>query len=174
MRANPDIPAEPLAYSSLMTEELRMKEPESALDEPSVALASHRTAMSFERTVMSCDSTLMSVMRTALSLIGFGFTIFTFFHTLNDKFLDTPLPAEAPRRFGGALIALGVILLSTGIWYHIREWRALWSRRQALFAEGLVRHAEIGRQSSALSVAFLLLAVGLLALLSVAVRVGPF
>jgi hypothetical protein len=84
------------------------------------------------------------------------------------------LPAEAPRRFGAALIVLGVILLISGIWYYIREWRALQERRQALFAQGLVRHAETGRQSSALLVAFLLLVVGLLALLSVAMRVGPF
>jgi putative membrane protein len=157
-----------------MADELESGNAAKTAEDRSVELSSHRTAMSFERTVMSCERTLMSVVRTSLSLIGFGFTIFTFFHTISDHFLKTPLPEEAPRRFGAMLIVLGLIMLLTGIWYHMREWGALRRRRQALFSEGLVRHAEMGRQSSAIVVAFLLLAIGLLALSSVAARSGPF
>ena len=72
-------------------------------------LASNRTVIAFQRTLLASDRTLMAVVRTSLALIGFGFTIFTFFHTLSEKYLD--LPADAPRRFGGALIIIGVILL---------------------------------------------------------------
>src|SRR5512138_393120 len=91
-------------------------------------LASNRTAMAFDRTALASDRTLMAMVRTALALIGFGFTIFTFFHTLAEKYLE--LPAEAPRRFGGALIVLGIILLSLGIVNHRQEARERRSRRQ--------------------------------------------
>jgi putative membrane protein len=140
----------------------------------STELSSNRTAMSFERTRMSSDRTLMSVVRTSISLIGFGFTIFTFFHTLNDKFLQSGLPATAPRRFGGALIVLGVVLLIFGLINHRQETIERRRRRQALFESNLIHHAEARHVSSAQVIAFLFLAVGLLALGSVALRSGPF
>ena len=71
----------------------------------STELASRRTGMSFQRTRMSADRTLMSVIRTSLSLISFGFTIFQFFHTLGADYLADGIPPDAPRRFGGALVA---------------------------------------------------------------------
>jgi inner membrane protein YidH len=140
----------------------------------STELSSNRTAMSFERTRMSSDRTLMSVVRTSISLIGFGFTIFTFFHTLNDKYLQTGLPAAAPRRFGAALIVLGVVLLIFGLINHRQETVERRGRRQRLFKLNLIHHAEARRVSSAQVIAFLLLAVGLLAFGSVALRSGPF
>ncbi len=143
-------------------------------EDPSTELSSNRTAMSFERTAMSSDRTLMSVVRTSLSLIGFGFTIFQFFHTLNAKFLDTHLPTAAPRRFGGALILLGIILLVMGIFNHWHEARARRTRRQTLFERNLIHHAEIRKMSSAMVIAILLLVVGLLAMMSVGLRAGPF
>ena len=70
--------------------------------DPAVELSSNRTAMSFERTAMSTDRTLMSVVRTSLSLISFGFTIFQFFHLLNDQImkggLDRSRPADLDSR----------------------------------------------------------------------------
>src|SRR6187431_239840 len=76
-------------------------------EDPSVELWSRRTGMSFQRTRMSADRTLMSVIRTALSLIGFGFTIFQFFSKLRDA--GTLAHAAAPRNFGVALVALGIV-----------------------------------------------------------------
>jgi len=141
--------------------------------DPSVELSSNRTAMSFERTALSSERTLMSVVRTALSLISFGFTIFQFFHTLHDQFLATDLPATAPRRFGLALILLGIVLLFLGILNHFRETSERRARRQSLFDQGLIHHPEIKKASSATVVAILLFFVGVLALLSVGLRAGP-
>jgi len=116
---------------------------------------------------MSSDRTLMSVVRTSLSLIGFGFTVFQFFHLLNDKVLTTTAP-HAPRRFSLALILLGVVLLTLGIFNHLRETRGRRARRQALCEKGLIRHLEIVKTSSALLVAFLLWGVGIVAVVDVA------
>ena len=82
----------------------------------------------------------MAIVRTSLALIGFGFTIFTFFHTLSEKYLN--LPAEAPRRFGGVLIILGVVLLTLGILNHWQEATARRRQRQELFDLKLVHQPE--------------------------------
>jgi putative membrane protein len=135
-------------------------------------LGAQRTAMAFERTALASDRTLMAMVRTSLALIGFGFTIFTFFHTLSEKYLN--LPAGAPRRFGGVLIILGVILLTLGILNHRQETKERRQRRQTLYDEGLIRHPEIVRRSATMVIAILLLLVGLVAILRMIARVGPF
>jgi len=141
-------------------------------DQISVELSSNRTALSFARTAMSSDRTLMSMVRTSLSLIGFGFTIFQFFHTLSDKFIEGSLSPESPRRFGLALIVLGVILLCIGIANHIKETRVRRQRRQLLFDQGLIHHAEPVRVSNILIVAVLLLLIGLAAVADVAMSLA--
>ena len=135
-------------------------------------LASIRTAIAFERTSLASDRTLMAVVRTSLALIGFGFTIFTFFHTLSEKYLN--LPAGAPRRFGGALIVLGVILLTLGILNHRQETKERRRQRQELFDLKLVHQPEIAKRSATMIIAILLLLVGLVAVLRVIAQVGPF
>ena len=138
----------------------------------STELSANRTAMSFDRTGLSSDRTLMAVIRTSLALIGFGFTIFQFFHKLNAKYLD--LPDGAPRRFGFALILLGVILLALGIGDHWKETRVRRARRNRMVAQGLVHNVEPVKASSALVIAILLLLVGLFAMLRVGLSAGPF
>src|SRR5262245_41838722 len=83
-------------------------------------LPSRRTALAFQRTRMSADRTLMAVIRTSLSLIGFGFTIYQFFRYLRET-AGAPqlLKSEAPRKFSMALVMLGVVMLSLGIWRHV-------------------------------------------------------
>lgn len=125
--------------------------------------------------MMSTDRTLMSGVRTALAMIGFGFTIFQFFHTLSDKFLgDHPLPVGAPSRFGGVLIGLGILLLVMALWYNRMETRALLERRRRLYDLGLIRHPEIHKQSATMAIAILTLILGALALLGVIFRIGLF
>jgi len=140
--------------------------------EANTELASTRTVMAFERTSLAGDRTLMAVVRTSLALIGFGFTIFTFFHTLSEKYLQ--LPAGAPRRFGGALIILGVILLSLGILNHRQETKQRRTQRQELFDLKLVHAPEMAKYSPSMIIAILLLLVGLVAVLRVIAEVGPF
>lgn len=140
----------------------------------STELSASRTAMSLERTALAIDRTLMAVERTSLSLIGFGFTIFQFFHRLKTEFLDGVLPAGAPRRFGVALIVIGVLLLTMGIGNYVRSMHRLRTRRARLLALGLVHPEEEKRFTPAELSAVLLLVVGLFAILSVAFRIGPF
>ena len=148
--------------------------PQMIGDSDGTELSSQRTALSFDRTALSNDRTLMSILRTALSLIGFGFTIFQFFHKLSEQFLPDGLPSEAPRRFGLALISLGVILLALGIYTHATETHARRVPRQALFDANLIHHTELKQPNSAMIVSVLLLVVGVLAILRVAASAGPF
>jgi putative membrane protein len=143
-----------------------------SVNEISVELSSRRTGMSFQRTRLSAERTLMSVIRTSLSLIGFGFTIYQVFQKLHDaQVLRSSL---APRRFGEALVLFGIGILAVGIGYHVAFMRQLRAERAQMHAEGLV-HAESGYPVSfTLIVAFLLLALGLLAIVSMVFNVGPF
>jgi putative membrane protein len=141
------------------------------LDEPNTDLSSNRTGMSFERTAMSADRTLMSVMRTALSLISFGFTIYQFISKFTDQ---KPHAAVAARNFGVTLIVLGIGILVVGLGDHFRELRGLHQRRQVLYAADLLHRGTPYRPSSIGVVALLLLIVGLVAIVGMVLRTGPF
>jgi putative membrane protein len=145
----------------------------SPLEDPSVELSARRTGMSFQRTRLSADRTLMSVIRTSISLISFGFTIYQFFVKLRDSnvFRD---PQRAPRTFGQSLVWLGVAMLILGILYHIQFMRGLRLERESLKAERLVHAESHFPVSMTLLVALALLAIGILALLSITVHTGPF
>lgn len=146
----------------------------SQADQTPVDLSSNRTSMSFQRTRMSSDRTLMAIMRTALSLISFGFTIFSFFRALRASEAIPVVRAEAPRNFALALIFIGVAMLAMGIWNDLRFMRGLKEQRQFLIDEGLISGRDRFQYSLTLVIAFLLLLVGLLALLSIGARIGPF
>ena len=140
-------------------------------DEMSVELSSRRTGMSFQRTRMSADRTLMSVIRTSLSLISFGFTIYQAF----GKLAETQGWGSAPaRRFGVALVLLGVIMLVVGIAYHLAFMAGLRHERERMKMDGLVHAESHFPVSMTLIVAVLLLATGLLAITSMVFRMGPF
>jgi len=114
----------------------------------------------------------MSVIRTSLSLIGFGFTIYQIF----EKLLQAQVlrSSEAPRRFGEALVFLGIAMLVLGIGYHIAFMIELRRQREQLKRDGLV-HAESGFPASlTLIVAIALLAIGVFAGMSITFDVGPF
>lgn len=139
----------------------------------STELASHRTGMSLHRTRMSADRTLMSIIRTSLSLIGFGFTIFQFFvHLRSSNIMDGA--SQAPRRFGLALVFLGIVMLAIGIVYHLQFMIGLRSERRYLADRGLIPTTVRFPLSLQATIAFLLLLVGLLAIVSMALKVGPF
>src|SRR5687768_7161216 len=87
-------------------------------DSPSTELAANRTAMAIERTRMAADRTLMAILRTSLSMIGFGFTIFKFFHEVGKQMGIEEAMAAPARNFGLTLVVLGVGLLIAGLFNH--------------------------------------------------------
>jgi inner membrane protein YidH len=139
-------------------------------DEISAELSARRTGMSFQRTRTSADRTLMSVIRTSLSLISFGFTIFQVFQKLRDQ----SLLAGAARNFGVALALLGIAMLVIGILYHVQFMLGLREARKEMTAAGLIHGESHFPPSPTLIAALLLLAIGIVAMISMVFRVGPF
>lgn len=135
----------------------------------STELAARRTGMSFQRTRLSAERTLMSVIRKSLSMIGFGFTIFQFFEKLKGS--GTITHAGAPRNFGLALVLLGNVL---GIVYHLNFMLGLRSERYELIDAKLIHGNSSFPVSSVFIIATLLLAIGLLAIVSMTLDIGPF
>ena len=145
--------------------------PGEAADTATV-LSMRRTGMSFQRTRLSADRTLMSVIRTSISLISFGFTIFQFFAKLKDA--GSIAHAGAPRAFGQSLVWLGIGMLVIGIVYHILFMRGLRDLRSDMKGEGLIYGESHFPVSFTLLTALALLAIGILAILSIQFQVGPF
>ena len=150
-----------------------MSSPPDAVGHLSVGdeLAARRTGMAFQRTRMAADRTIMAVMRTSLSLIGFGFTIFQFFQRLTES--GVMAHDRAARRFGIALVVLGIAMLAVGIAFHVSYMNELRRMRVQLKAEGLIRAETQFPVSLSLIVAVLLLLLGVLAMASMAFNVGP-
>jgi inner membrane protein YidH len=145
------------------------------VDSIPAALSSSRTALAFQRTRLSADRTLMAVIRTSLSLIGFGFTIYQFFRYLRETAGSTQLlRGEAPHKFGMALVLLGVVMLSLGIWKHIAFMLELRAERKMFAEQGLIPGDDKFPVSITLIAATLLLTIGLIAIVSMAMRAGPF
>jgi len=141
----------------------------------SAGLSSRRTALAFQRTRMSADRTLMSVIRTSLSLIGFGFTIYQFFRYLRESAGETEVVRTlAPRNFGSALVALGVGMLFLGIWRHVAFMLELRAERNEFAEQGLIPGDDRFPVSVTLITAAALLAIGLIAIVGMVMRAGPF
>ncbi|QKV54956.1 DUF202 domain-containing protein [Comamonas antarctica] len=128
--------------------------------------------MSFQRTRMSADRTLMSVIRTSLSLISFGFTIVQAFEKLAiNKLLHD---SHATRNFGVSLVCLGIIMLAIGILYHLRFMQGLRHTREEMTENGLIHGESVFPTSFTLVTAIILLGIGVVAVLSIVLNIGPF
>ena len=145
---------------------------QSEAGEVSTELSARRTGMSFQRTRMSADRTLMSVIRTSLSLIGFGFSIYQVFQKLYEA--QVLKSSNAPRHFGEALVMLGISMLVLGIGYQAAFMVELRRQREQLKRDGLIHGESQFPVSLTLLVALALLAIGILAILSMVYRMGPF
>jgi putative membrane protein len=141
-------------------------------DDAAVELFARRTGMSFQRTRMSADRTLMSVIRTALSLIGFGVTISQFVQNLHEA--QVIKSSAAAGNFGIALVLLGNTMLLLGIGYHVLFMAGLRKERAQMKQDDLVQPESGSPISLTLVVALLLLMTGLLAIVSMVFKVGPF
>jgi putative membrane protein len=138
-------------------------------------LAAMRTSLAVQRTRMAAERTLMATLRTSLSLIGFGFTIFTFFQGMLSGPAGTGfIPPRAPARFGLALVFIGVLVLILGTVYHVQYMNQLRRQRAEFIELGYLRGKTSFPLSMSLVTAFLLLLVGLAAILSIMLRMGPF
>jgi putative membrane protein len=137
----------------------------------STELSSRRTGMSFQRTRMSADRTLMSVIRTSLSLISFGFTINQVFQRMLQSQPGTAGPA---RNFGVTLVLLGIGMLVLGIVYHVQFMYGLRHERTSMVGAGLVHGESHFPPSMTLITAVILLAIGIVAILSMTLHIGPF
>lgn len=144
----------------------------SSSAEISTELAARRTGMAYQRTRMSADRTLMAVIRTSLSLIGFGFTIYQVFQKLYEA--QVIRRAGAPRNFGVGLVVIGIAMLVLGIIYEIAFMLELRRSREQLRRDGLIHAQSEFPVSLTLIVAVLLLAIGVMAAVSMVYRVGPF
>jgi putative membrane protein len=141
-------------------------------DEISIELSSRRTGMSFQRTRMSADRTLMSVIRTSLSLISFGFTIAQLFEKLKDQ--QWMHSAASTRHFGITLVALGIVMLIFGIYFHGRFMQGLRHLRNEMREENLIHGESEFPISMTWVTAVILLIIGVSAIYSMVYRVGPF
>jgi len=128
--------------------------------------------MSFQRTRMSADRTLMSVIRTSLSLIGFGFTIYQVFQKAYDA--QILRNSTAPARFGEGLVYLGIAMLILGIGYHVAFMIELRKERAQMKVDGLIHAESRYPVSMTLIVAVALLTIGVLAIVSMVFKTGPF
>jgi len=133
-------------------------------------MSMRRTSMSLDRTRMSADRTLMSVIRTALSLIGFGFTIYQAFGRFHDA--GVIHSSGAPRNFGVALILLGLLLLTSGIWRHIQFGLSMRRLHRSMADEALIRGKSDYPLSITLVTAVALHIVGILAIVGIAFDVA--
>jgi len=121
---------------------------------------------------MSADRTLMSVIRTALSLISFGFTINSVFAKLKDKGVVSE--GQSERNFGLSLVFLGIGMLAIGILYHIQFMAELRHERNKMRDEGLVFGESRFPPSLTLIVALVLLGLGVVTIVSMLIKAGPF
>jgi len=137
-------------------------------------LAARRTGVAFQRTRMAAERTLMSVIRTSLSLISFGFAIAQFFRSLRQAGTLTEESAAPARNFGLSLVVLGVGMLIAGIIYHLLFMGQLRKERQQLIEQGLVHGETSYPISLTLITALVLLVIGIVAIISIVTRSGPY
>jgi putative membrane protein len=145
---------------------------ESPFDSPALELASCQASLAFERTLISLDQSLMGAIRTSLTLITFGFALFLFFHQVSGETgVDLRVPA---RNFGLTLVAIGIGLITVGLLGHRKRFTELQQKMDELNRRKLLIEGCPYGQSPIAVVALLLLLAGLLVMLGILVRVGPF
>ena len=96
----------------------------------------NRGDIAFDRDRFAADRTIMAWIRTSISLIGFGFSIYKFFEYLKELGLleGTRVSPEGPKKFGAALVILGVFFLFLATIEYVMFIRRLCKRADQRFA----------------------------------------
>ena len=145
---------------------------ESPSNSPTFELASCQASLAFERTLITLDQSLMGAVRTSLALISFGFALVLFFHQVSGV-MGADLRAPA-RNFGLSLLVMGTALVTVGLLGHRRRYKDLASKMDELHRRKLlIEGCPYGRSAIAVF-ALLLLFAGLLTMMGVLIRIGPF
>jgi len=145
---------------------------ESPIDSPALELASCQASLAFERTLISLDQSLMGAVRTSLALITFGFALVLFFHQVSGVIgVNLRIPA---RNFGLSLVAMGIGLVMIGLIGHRKRFAELRHKMDELYRRKMLIEGCPYRGSPIAVVALLLLLAGLLVMLAILVRIGPF
>ena len=145
---------------------------ENPFDVPTFELASCQASLAFERTLVSLDQSLMGAIRTSLALITFGFGLVLFFHQLSGETgVNLRIPA---RNFGLSLVAMGIGLVTIGLVGHRRRFASLKAKMDDLYRRQLLLEGCPYRRSPIAVLALLLLLSGILVMLGILIRVGPF
>ena len=140
-----------------------MNMPEKNAGDQGTVLAEHRTDLALHRTIIAADRTLMAWIRTSISMIGFGFSMIKFFQYLpGEVTVGTIRRPNAPRNLGLTLIALGTLALCGAIW----QYRSFLKNIGAPQAKHL--------WSISVSVAIVVVLIGVLAFAGILLRHGPF
>ena len=124
-------------------------------------LAVERTDWALERTIMAADRTLMAWIRTAISMIGFGFTVYKFLQYVHEQQPEGLPSLDGPRNLGLAFVGLGLVSLVIAV---IQDWhytKRLQGEHRRPFNLSLI-------------VAALVALIGVFALMSLLLHIGPF
>jgi inner membrane protein YidH len=117
------------------------------------------TELAVERTRLAHERTLMAWVRTSTSMISFGFTIYKFFEYLKEANQASPVAnALNPRRFGLAMIMVGLLSLVIAAFQHRRDLKVL----EARYGKAPASLADV--------LAFMVGALGILAFVGVLLR----
>ena len=119
------------------------------------------TDLAFERSRLASERTLMAWIRTSMSMISFGFSISKFFQYLGESTVGQA--HHGPVNLGRVMVVLGVLLLVPAIIQHWQFLKGLKTRAHRSFPPSL-----------ALVTAALIQLIGIAALLSLLLRLGPF
>jgi putative membrane protein len=118
--------------------------------------------LALDRTRLAAERTLMGWIRTSFSMMTFGFTIYKVVQELGQISATTAAPVSESRHLGLALAALGTLALTIACAQH-------WSYTRRL------RHSQSKPSwDLTLTVAALVVCLGLLILGGLVLRSGPF
>ena len=116
-----------------------------------------KTSLGIDRTRLAAERTLMAWIRTSMAMIGFGFTIGKFFQYMRESSLfRSEISGREPFYIGLALVGTGLMFLVIACVDHIRFLRLLDAEKRRRLPLTLP-----------LMAAGLLLAIGVLALISI-------